>query len=595
MADFRPVLALTIIAALSLSSSAYITSIHAPAVIQNRNVGNLTLITLNLTPGDGLVSVDNNAPSVGLDTVASAQTAAAYASSFEGVRESSYDFNYTISSIAPDVVDSNVSGPSAGLAFTLLAVAALRHTQLQPNFTVTGTINSDGSVGLIGGVYDKVGAAKADAMRYALVPAAPSGSLEELLYYISQQTYGLPVAEVANVSQALPYAFGSASPSPLSINLTDNYNASAAGYSNITCTSCNSSAFGQLVNATFNFTSSLISSASNNFSSAKNQLSANLRNYRKLASAGYLYTAADFSFLNYIDAFTLSNAQNYTSSGAAGLLNNVSAYCSSLVPPPLTTQNYEFVIGGELRQYWANITISNAQQALASEQSTDDIIQSIYTAASAMGWCKASSELYSVAPYMGGSYVVVSPSLGSSAATAINRVRGYGNGLYLQAATQAYNNGDYATALYATTYVGAFSSPLPSVSAPRLYSMTLQNLANATAGTWPSQFATQSEFYFRQSLVASGSAETSYADQAYTTSVLAASLSSANGAISNSFIATNQSGGAAVSQQLSSIEQNISQIYTLLLVNATLMFVVLVVLLFHMLPHGKARGRQRSA
>ncbi|MDE1855327.1 MAG: hypothetical protein KGH57_03365 [Candidatus Micrarchaeota archaeon] len=581
MADFKLALALLVLGLLPLSSGAYITTIHVPSVLQNENIGNLTVIHLNLTPGHGGVQV-SGPTAVDADTIASAQTAAEYAASFLGLQEKNYNFNYTIN-------DSNVSvsGPSGGLAFTLLAVAALEHRQLAQSFTATGTISSNGTIGLIGGITDKSNAASTGGMRFILVPYTSNGTLESLLYYISQQTNNIPVVEVANVSQALPYAFGEKSPTPLYINLTQTFDLVAVGNANVSCTGCNLSAFGQLVNYTFNITRSTVASLPSGFSSVKQQFTTNLNNYGGLKTNGFLYTSADFTFLSFINAFALANYRNYTLANATNLLANISSYCSSLVPPPLTTQNYEFVIGGRIRQYWANITLANAEQQLTSEQTTDDIVTSIYTAASALGWCKASAELYSIAPFMGGSYVDISPSLRSAAATAVNKARSTGSGIYVQTAAQAYNNGDYATALYAAAYANAFERPLPSYSTSKFYSETLGNIANATNGTWPSQFAIQSEFYFRQSFVSHSGANDSM-DQAYTTSVLAAGLQAANGAISSSFTITNQS-VAGMAQQISGIEQQISQIYEIMLVNAGLLFAVLMVLLVHMLPRGKKR------
>ena len=69
-------------------------------------------------------------------------------------------------------------------------------------------------MGLIGGAYNKVGAAKQGGMGFMFVPATAGSSFEALLYYLTQQSFGIPVVEVGNVSQALPYAFGPAPPSP---------------------------------------------------------------------------------------------------------------------------------------------------------------------------------------------------------------------------------------------------------------------------------------------------------------------------------------------------------------------------------------------
>jgi hypothetical protein len=228
-------------------------------------------------------------------------------------------------------------------------------------------------------------------------------------------------------------------------------------------------------------------------------------------------------------------------------------------------------------------------------------MESISRAAPALGWCKSSNELYSLAANMGSDYVQVSPSLRTKVLNAISSARNYGSNLYLDSALQAYNDGDYATALYSATYANVFPSPVPNISTSQLYSMTSQNIANSTLGIWPSQFADQAEFYFRQSLVSSGTKEKNYAEQAYTTSLLSSGLAQANAEINSSFTATaNVSNVAGVSpqlqQQVNNIQQSISQIYVILLLNVVLLFAVLVVLLVHILPkkqNGSARARRR--
>ncbi len=167
-------------------------------------------------------------------------------------------------------------------------------------------------------------------------------------------------------------------------------------------------------------------------------------------------------------------------------------------------------------------------------------------------------------------------------------------GIYVQAATQAYDSGDYATALYSAVYANVFGpSNSSAMTLDQLYSSSLKNINNATVGTWPSQFAIQSEFYFRQSVLSQGAAARGYAEQAYSTSKLAVGLEAADSAIVNSFLYTSTpSGGVSqqVSDEISDIQQNISQIYWLLLFDAVMMFVILVILLFHLLS-----GRDRKS
>ncbi|MEM3227446.1 MAG: S16 family serine protease, partial [Candidatus Micrarchaeaceae archaeon] len=173
---------------------------HAPAVITSNNTGVLTLIHLSVYRGNGTVNV-SGPEEVGASTVDSAITAAKYAAEYLGLDFYNYSFNYTI--LNSNSV--NVSGPSAGGVMTVLAISALTGRHLPNDFTMTGTISSNGSIGLIGGVYDKASAAKAGGMKFILVPATQKSSSEEMLYALVQDEFGLPLVQVANVSEALQY------------------------------------------------------------------------------------------------------------------------------------------------------------------------------------------------------------------------------------------------------------------------------------------------------------------------------------------------------------------------------------------------------
>ncbi|MGC8676379.1 MAG: S16 family serine protease [Candidatus Micrarchaeia archaeon] len=557
------------------AGAAFITSIHAPAVITNESTGTLTLITLNLTPGTGVVSITGPS-SVGASTLDSAKEAVAVASSYLKVNQSLYNFLFTIS-------DRNVSvsGPSAGLAFTLLSISALEHVPLLSNFTVSGEILSNGSVSLIGGVYDKAEAAANGHMRLFLLPNASSGGiLEELLYYISQSVFKVPIVQVENVSQALPYALGTATQiTPFSFNITQHYHLSELPSLNLTCSDCNESLFDKLVNYTLNFTGAEINAIPDNFSSAKQQMLGNERRYAELASKGYAYSAADFAFLQYLSAFALANKANYTQAGSASVLANISAYCSSLVPPMLTNSNYEYVIGGELRQQFANITLSQAQALLnSSEITSDSYIESLYYGAESLAWCKASQELYNISSNISGNYVSFSPELKAEAASAINKASRFGNNLYLESAIRSYDAGNYAVALYAATYASALGNPdlTSNMTNAQLANATYANVRNSTVGTWPYEFAEQALLYLNEYKLGNSSS----LNTAYATSVLAKDLEAANEKIAAAFIISSSAAVTpALLQQISEISTEMQQVFALLLVVLILLFAVLVVMI----------------
>ena len=215
--------------------------IHAPAVILFNNTGSLTNISVTITNGNGTVNVIGPAV-VGQSTIQSAQTAAMYASTYTHHNESLYNFTYSI-----EDAGDNVSGPSAGAAMTMLAISAFDGKPLRPDFTMTGTISPDGGIGPIGGVYDKVAAAKANGMRLVLVPKVPGSSTEDELYLLVQTTFGIPLVQVANISQAAHFAFnGSISglENMTAYNFYTNYSVQSLPEPTIDCSSeCNYSTF----------------------------------------------------------------------------------------------------------------------------------------------------------------------------------------------------------------------------------------------------------------------------------------------------------------------------------------------------------------
>jgi PDZ domain-containing protein len=92
-----------------------------------------------------------------------------------------------------------IGGPSAGLMFTLGIIDLLKPEDLTGGQTIagTGTISDDGTVGPIGGVAQKLVAAKAAGAKLFLTPA---GNCAEA---VANAQPGLPLAKVATVDDAL--------------------------------------------------------------------------------------------------------------------------------------------------------------------------------------------------------------------------------------------------------------------------------------------------------------------------------------------------------------------------------------------------------
>ncbi|MGC8647659.1 MAG: S16 family serine protease [Candidatus Micrarchaeia archaeon] len=511
--------------------------IHAPAVILQTNQGALTTINLNITTGNGNVSI-LGPQSIGSSTIESAITASKYASSLLGKDFYNYNFTYTILNET-----TSVSGPSAGAAMTLLAISAFTHKPLRQDFTITGTINQNGTIGEIGGVYDKVSAAKKYNMDFVLVPMASGSSSENELYYLVQNTFGIPLVQVSNISEAMDYAFNS-SFNPYAhetyYKFYTNYYVNNLPLAPLSCTNaCNNSIFENLTLYTFNFTNREIDNLSSegNFSNVSNQLLSVLNQARAIAGKGYLYTGADFSFLDYINAYFFVHHNANITSGLNDL-DNISNYCYSLAPPQLTTANYEYVLSGELRQAWAEYTInSTIGMYNLTAQDTDGVLNDLYQGAEANGWCTAASFLYSNSANMNGTPISFSQNLKSIAAARLERTSKY-EGLYLATATIAYEQHNYALAILDADYAYELGvQPPGNMGTSQLISAANTISANATFGVWPSQYADESRFFaYEASIDANASQAHDYALQAYSLANLALQLSNDTKLISHNMI-----------------------------------------------------------
>jgi Lon-like protease len=103
----------------------------------------------------------------------------------------------------------NVGGPSAGLAFALGIYDKLEKTDLLRNRNVatTGTINFDGTVGAIGGMYQKMSAAARAGADIMLIPAANCRDVigaPDGLNIVPVETFQQAVAVLAGRLKPLP-------------------------------------------------------------------------------------------------------------------------------------------------------------------------------------------------------------------------------------------------------------------------------------------------------------------------------------------------------------------------------------------------------
>lgn len=119
---------------------------------------------LEIKEGKGRVFLDTF-PLTKLDTQMSTRFAKEIACDHLDINCNKYDFIYTIESNS-----AIVGGPSAGAAETLLAISLLSNLELGKKMTITGTINSGGLIGPVGGLKEKIDAGARIGLKKILIP-----------------------------------------------------------------------------------------------------------------------------------------------------------------------------------------------------------------------------------------------------------------------------------------------------------------------------------------------------------------------------------------------------------------------------------------
>lgn len=185
--------------------------------------GTILKITVEIRDGTGLVLV-NTATPTGVDFQTSARTAVMIAQKYTNFDLSKKDVIFSISSENQQELQV-VDGGSAGGAMTVLLISDISGKPINSKVLMTGTIESDGSIGKIGGVSEKADAAGKYGAKTFLVPVGQAvtqvqscderregsfiyrscTSQEKPLSELTEKEFGMKVIEINNIKDALSY------------------------------------------------------------------------------------------------------------------------------------------------------------------------------------------------------------------------------------------------------------------------------------------------------------------------------------------------------------------------------------------------------
>ncbi|MDP3765679.1 MAG: S16 family serine protease [Nanoarchaeota archaeon] len=162
--------------------------------------GGIADLFLEIKPGSGRVFLETF-PLTRTDTQMSTRFAKAIACDTIEKDCDDIDFFYTITADS-----AIIAGPSAGSSIAILTIAMLENLELNENYASTGTINSGGLIGPVGGLKAKVEAAKKAGLEKVFIPAG------EVIVRLDNTTtdlknlskeIGIEIVEVSTLSEAV--------------------------------------------------------------------------------------------------------------------------------------------------------------------------------------------------------------------------------------------------------------------------------------------------------------------------------------------------------------------------------------------------------
>ncbi|MFH0836545.1 MAG: S16 family serine protease [Candidatus Aenigmatarchaeota archaeon] len=187
----------------NISVSRY-AEIKVVAVTENGD-GIIGRANIELVSGKGRVLINTN-PFIEADAQQSAELAVSYAINYTNIELRDHDIIVSFNMSNGLNVSSRgqiIGGPSAGAALTVAIMAVLQGKKIRNDVAITGTVESDGYVGKVGGVLEKADAAGRAGLKMFLVPEGQ----EELTYYekdVTEEKKGFfQIKKVRYVSKSL--------------------------------------------------------------------------------------------------------------------------------------------------------------------------------------------------------------------------------------------------------------------------------------------------------------------------------------------------------------------------------------------------------
>ena len=417
-----------------------------PAVVGNS--GGLVNITMSEVPGEGNVYTSVY-PRTGITTQESIVQAVSYAAKLsdeEGRCNLIVDFGKSA---------SEIEGPSAGAAMSVMAYALFEGQELRKDTIITGTVDSSGNVGPVGGLYEKAKGASATGAKYFITPLETL--YEALILRDFESRYGVRILQARNVEEIIGFMLENEPIEQQGIVAKKREVPALPQYSDRV------GGFADVARSMIALESEASLSIAGNDTDAlviKDFFESERKRQEGILGKGYDFSAANEAFLNYIDISTIKVILN----GSADLRAKKAEAASCLdatARPDMTEANFEWVIGSDLRQAWAR---ERLQSTDTGEEYLKDESYVIYNELMyAQAWCHVGRELSDAAPAEGRK--IDESAWRELALAKINEARSLEalsdeSRSRINSAQDSFERGRYGAAIFDSVYVISAEKPL---------------------------------------------------------------------------------------------------------------------------------------
>lgn len=459
-----------------------------PAIAAD-NEGIISTFYADARPGSGAVYVDTE-PFVGIETQNSERIAARVAADAAGVDRTKYDVFFRITANA-EIVD----GPSGGAAMTLLLLSIFENRSMRGDFSITGTIRSDGSIGAVGGILQKARAASEAGIKVFAIPRGQAMQEGRNVIAYAKKNWNQTVVEVSNVGEAAAIAFSSG---PVQANATQRalppLNLSVLALPQTYAYSFFRGLTGAQVSGAEALVAELAPNASDEEQELLNASAEALNTSRYLLGRNYLYSAANIAFVTKGELMLLKGI-NASRDDIDALVSRVEALTSANATP-MTRENFELVAGGSLRMNWARKRVAEAREALGSA-SAQALLAVQRDAITAQNWADAARQMLAAAT---GGEPVEQAALYDYAAARIREASRYVANAsdeavwHLESSRELFARGEYAAAAFDAEFALSFAKADAYAEGRDAKQLLAAAPQENVSGFWSSLYAAHSQY-----------------------------------------------------------------------------------------------------